>query len=66
MDGHEILPLMAAWCGMLLAVLMLSAGCGSAGQYAAAQAAWEARDAQGAPGCPPPRRSGGTCIRDGP
>jgi len=51
---------------LLWAALLLLAGCGSAEEYAAAQAAWEARDAQGSPGCPPPRRSGGTCIRDGP
>jgi hypothetical protein len=51
------------WLG---AALLLMAGCASAEQYAAARAAWEARDAQGPADCPASRRSNGTCIRDGP
>lgn len=51
---------------LLCAALMLVAGCQSAEEYAAARDAREARDAAAVPGCPPPRRSGGTCIGDGP
>jgi hypothetical protein len=52
-----------AWC--LFGLLLVSAGCASAADYAAARAAWEARDAQAPAGCPATRRSNGTCIRDG-
>jgi predicted component of type VI protein secretion system len=48
-----------------VALLVLLSGCASAEEYQAAQAAWEARNAQGPSNCPATRRSNGTCISDG-
>ena len=48
-----------------VALLVLLSGCASPAEYQAAQAAWEARNAQGPANCPATRRSNGTCISDG-
>jgi hypothetical protein len=61
---REVPTMTTRW--LLYGMLVLISGCASAAEYQAAQAAWEAREAQGPANCPATRRSNGTCIRDGP
>jgi hypothetical protein len=56
----------ARWLFTVVLVLVLAFGCASAAEYQAAQAVWEARDAQGPADCPATRRVDGMCIADGP